>query len=132
MIRSSSDRLTWFSNPENSLHDVVTSGTGINPYRLTHFTNIDAWTQAFTLAAASEYLDVVRSSLDSPHVASDLRLPGFYRYTEALEEELSAILRGDSRADEAMDRVALAWERVTEDLGRDRQLAGSRTAGPFR
>ena len=122
------DYIEWFSNPENSLHDVVTSGTGINPYRFTHFTNIDAWTEAFSLAAASEYLDVVRSSLDSPNVALDLRLPGFYRYTEALEEELSGILRGESGLEEAMDRVMLAWEQITDDLGRERQLAAYRSA----
>jgi ribose transport system substrate-binding protein len=113
----------WFSNPENSLRDVVTSGTGINPYRFTHFTNIDAWTQALSLTAASEYLDVVRTSLDSQNLALDLRIPGFYRYTEALQEELSRILRGESPTKEAMDRVALAWERITDDLGRESQLA---------
>lgn len=122
------DYITWFSNPENSLHDVVTSGTGINPYRFTHFTNIDAWTQALSMTAASEYLDMVRTSLDSSNVALDLRIPGFYRYTQALEEELSGILRGDSNYEEAMDRVALAWERITEDLGRERQLAVYRAA----
>lgn len=128
------DYISWFSSPENSLHDVVTSGTGINPYRFTHFTNIDAWTKAFTMPAASEYLEVVRSSLDSPHVALDLRLPGFYRYTEALEKELTGILRDKSGSEEAMDRVALAWEAITDDFNRDRQLAAYRAsmdlAGP--
>ena len=122
------DYIAWFSNPENSLRDVVTSGTGINPYRFTHFTNIDAWTQALSMAAASEYLDVVRTSLDSQNVVLDLSIPGFYRYTEVLEEELSAILRGESSYKEAMDRVALAWERITNDLGRERQLAVYRAA----
>ena len=122
------DYISWFSNPENSLHDVVTSGTGINPYRFTHFTNIDAWTQALSMRAASEYLDVVRTSLDSPNVALDLRIPGFYRYTEALEEELSGILRDDVPVEEAMDRVALAWEKITDDLGREGQLAAYRAA----
>jgi multiple sugar transport system substrate-binding protein len=117
------DYIMWFSNPENSLRDVVTSGTGINPYRFTHFTNIDAWTQALSLTAASEYLDVVRTSLDSQNLALDLRIPGFYRYTEALQEELSGILQDESSAKEAMDRVALAWDRITNDLGRERQLA---------
>ena len=122
------DYISWFSSPENSLRDVVTSGTGINPYRFTHFTNIDAWTEAFTMPAASEYLEVVRSSLDSPHVALDLRLPGFHRYTEVLEKELTSILYGESAPEEAMDRVALSWEAITDDLGRDRQLADYRTA----
>ncbi len=122
------DYIMWFSNPENSLRDVVTSGTGINPYRFTHFTNIDAWTQALSITAASEYLDVVRTSLDSQNVALDLRIPGFYRYTEALEKELSGILRGETSNKEAMDRVALEWERITNDLGREKQLAVYRAA----
>jgi len=122
------DYITWFSNPENSLHDAVSSGTGVNPYRFTHFTNIDAWTQALSMTAASEYLDMVRTSLDSPNVALDLRIPGFYRYTEALEEELSAILQGNSSSRESMDRVAAAWELITDELGRERQLDAYRTA----
>ena len=117
------DYIMWFSSPENSLRDVVTSGTGINPYRFTHFTSIDAWTQALSMSAASEYLGVVRASLDSPHVAMDLRIPGFYRYTEALEDELSRILRGESPTDVAVDRIASAWESITDDLGREQQLA---------
>lgn len=122
------DYIMWLSSPENSLRDVVTSGTGINPYRFTHFTNIDAWTEAFSKTAASEYLNVVRTSLDSPHVALDLRIPGFYRYTEALEAELSGILRGDIPIDLGMGRVALAWEAITDDLGRAPQLAVYRSA----
>ncbi|MBT8428926.1 MAG: extracellular solute-binding protein, partial [Gammaproteobacteria bacterium] len=122
------DYISWFSNPENSLHDVVTSGTGINPYRFTHFTSIDAWTEALSTTAASEYLDMVRTSIDSPHAALDLRIPGFYRYTEALEKELSGVLQGDGSTREAMDRVARAWERTTDELGREKQLAAYRNS----
>ena len=68
------DYLMWYSSPENSLHDVMTSGTGINPYRYSHFANIDAWTKVFSLREAAEYLGVLIESLDSPHVALDLRL----------------------------------------------------------
>ncbi|MBM3224864.1 MAG: extracellular solute-binding protein [Candidatus Tectomicrobia bacterium] len=83
------DYIQWYASIDNSLADVVTSGTGINPYRLTHFSSIDAWTRTFSRAAAAEYLGVLRASLDSPHVALDLRLPGFFRYTEALEVQLT-------------------------------------------
>jgi len=122
------DYISWFSNPENSLRDVVTSGTGINPYRFTHFTSIDAWTEALSTTAASEYLDMVRTSIDSPNVALDLRVPGFYRYTQALEEELSRALQGDGSTREAMDHVAEAWERITDELGRDKQLEAYRAS----
>jgi multiple sugar transport system substrate-binding protein len=120
------DYIMWLSSTENSLHDVTTSGTGINPYRFTHFTSIDAWTQALSMSAASEYLEVVRGSLDSPHVAMDLRIRGFYRYTEALEDELTRILQGESEVVEGMTRAASAWEAITDDLGREQQLADYR------
>ena len=120
------DYIAWFSNPENSLQDVVTGGTGINPYRFTHFTSIDAWTQALSMSAASEYLGVVQTSLDSPHAVTDLKIPGFYRYTEALEDELGPILRGEAEVEDGMRRVASAWEAITDDLGRARQLTAYR------
>lgn len=115
--------IQWYSSPENSLRDVVTSGTGINPYRLTHFTGIDAWTRIFSRTAAAEYLEVLRASLDSPQAALDLRIPGFFRYTQALELQLTRALNGEIPVKEALDKVAAHWETITDDLGRDQQLA---------
>jgi multiple sugar transport system substrate-binding protein len=117
------DYIQWYASPENSLHDVITSGTGINPYRLTHFSSIDAWTSAFSRTAAAEYLGVLRASLDSPSVALDLRLPGFFRYTEALEEHLLQALQGTMSVKTALDAVAAAWEHITDSYGRSQQLA---------
>jgi multiple sugar transport system substrate-binding protein len=125
------DFLMWYSSPENSLSDVVTSGTGVNPYRFTHFTNIDAWNTALTRRTASEYLGVLRASLDSPHAALDLRIPGFFKYTEALELELERVLKGEGSADLALARVTAEWERITEDLGRDRQKTFYRASMGF-
>lgn len=116
------DYIMWYSSPENSLRDVVTAGSGINPYRLSHFAQIDAWTQALSRSAAAEYLGVIQASLDSPNAALDLRVPGFHRYTEALEETLTRVLAGEVEAQAGMDQVAEAWESITDDLGRDRQL----------
>jgi hypothetical protein len=95
----------------------------VNPYRYTHFTNIDAWTKALTPRAASEYLGMLRASIDSPHVALDLRLPGFFEYTEALEIELERTLKREISARLALDRVAVKWEQITERGGRKKQKA---------
>jgi multiple sugar transport system substrate-binding protein len=115
------DYLMWYSSPENSLKDVVSSGTGINPYRYTHFSNIDAWSKAFTPRAAAAYLGVLKTSLDSPNVALDLRLPGFHDYTESLEVELERVLRDGKSAQLAMNGVAVQWEAITEKRGRGKQ-----------
>jgi multiple sugar transport system substrate-binding protein len=117
------DYIMWYADPQNSLRDVVTSGTGINPYRLTHFSSIDAWTQAFSRTAASEYLNVLKTSLDSPHVALDLRIPGFARYTNALEVQLSRALTDEISVAQALENVKDTWEAITDELGREQQLS---------
>ncbi len=117
------DYITWYSSPENSMNDVVSSGTGINPYRFTHFLNIDAWIKAFSKSAAADYLAVLRSSLDAPNVALDLRIPGFFLYTEALEIELTEILKDEVSVEEGLDRVAARWQVITDKYGPDKQLS---------
>ncbi len=115
--------IMWYSSPENSLSDVVTSGSGINPYRYSHFSAIDKWTEAFSARAASEFLNVLKDSLDSPHVAMDLRIPGFNDYTEAFEIELTKALKGETTVEDAMARVADQWEGITDRHGREKQRA---------
>jgi multiple sugar transport system substrate-binding protein len=115
------DYIMWYGNPQNSLQDVISAGTGINPYRWTHFADIDAWTAAFSRRAASEYLNVLRNSLNSPNVALDLRVPGFFRYTTALEVQLSKALNRELSVKEAMDKVAAEWNVITESLGYEKQ-----------
>lgn len=117
------DYIQWYAHPDNSLHDVTTSGTGINPYRFTHFSSLDAWTKVFSRPAAAEYLQVLRASLDAPSAALDLRLPGFFWYTEVLEEQVLQALQGTVAVQAALDTVAAAWERITDQYGRPQQLA---------
>jgi multiple sugar transport system substrate-binding protein len=117
------DYIMWYASPEHSLEDVVTSGSGINPYRYSHFSAIDKWTEAFSARAASEFLTVLKDSLDSPHAALDLRIPGFNDYTEAFEIELTKALKGETTVEDAMGRVAEQWEGITDRLGREKQRA---------
>ncbi|MBF0573028.1 MAG: extracellular solute-binding protein [Desulfamplus sp.] len=115
------DYIMWFSNPENSLHDVVKSGTGINPYRYSHFFALDEWSKAFSPRAASEFLSVLKASLDSPYAALDLRILGYDEYINVLEAELTAIINGKQKIKQGMDKVALEWEKITDRLGRENQ-----------
>lgn len=115
------DFIVWFGNPENSLHDVVTSDTGINPYRYSHFMNIDAWTNLLSRQSASEYLDVIRVSLESRNIALDLRIPGFNEYTTAFEKQLFRAVKGEASVQEAMDEAAVEWEAITDRMGREKQ-----------
>ena len=115
------DFILWYGNPENSLHDAVKSDTGINPYRYSHFMNIDAWAKLFSRQSAAEYLDVIRISLESRNVALDLRLPGFNDYTKAFENALFRAVTGEAPVKQALDDAAAEWESITNRLGRERQ-----------
>ena len=84
----------WASNPENSGQAAVTGGSGVNPYRFSHFTDLDRWLKTFSPEEAKMYLAAQRGSLEAPNIALDMRLPGYFSYTEELEIELSKALSG--------------------------------------
>lgn len=113
---------------ERSGEAIVTANTGVNPYRLSHYENTTNWLKIFSEQEAKSYLSAQRASLDAPNVALDLRLPGFFSYTEILEIELSRALAGEVSPKEALDKIASEWNKLTDEFGRDNQLAAYRSA----
>jgi len=124
------DYVAWYASPENSMDDVTTGGTGINPYRLSHFENTDAWLEGdtFTREEAEDYLRVQLASIQADNVALDIRLPGYFQYTEVLEIELSRALAGEVEPQAALDAIAEEWDRLTEEFGRDAQRRAYRAS----
>ena len=57
-----------------------------------------------------------------------MRLPGYFSYTEILEIELSKALAGEVTPQQALDTVAQGWNKLTDDFGRDKQLAAYRSS----
>ena len=118
----------FLSSPEISGKAAVTGGTGVNPYRISHTTNMDLWKTLFTEREAKEYLAGQANSLAAENVVLDMRLPGYFSYTEVVEIELSKALAGEVTAQQALDTVAAEWNRLTDEFGRDSQLAAYRAA----
>ncbi len=130
---SSNKEASWhfiqhLTSPAISGKAAVTGGTGVNPYRFSHANNKELWADLFTPREAEEYLAAQVNSLDAKNVALDMRLPAYFSYTEILEIELSKALAGDVSAKEALDTVAAEWNSLTDELGRDSQLAAYRSA----
>lgn len=115
-------------SPEISKTALVTAETGVNPYRFSHYEDVENWQAIFTPAEAESYLSAQQASLDAPNVALDLRLPGFFSYTEVLEIELSRALAGEVSPQEALDAIAEQWDALTDEFGRERQLAAYRAS----
>ncbi len=122
------DFISYLSSPEVSGEATVTGGTGVNPYRISHTTNMERWASIFSEREAKEYLGAQQASVTADNVALDMRLPAYFSYTEILEIELSKALSGDVTPQEALDTVAAGWNELTDDLGREEQLAAYRAS----
>jgi multiple sugar transport system substrate-binding protein len=120
--------ISVLTSPEVSSRAAVTGGTGVNPYRSVHTENLELWADLFSEREAREYLGAQAASVSAPNVALDMRLPGYFSYTEILEIELSRALAGQVSPQEALDIVAAGWNELTDEFGRDLQLAAYRAS----
>ncbi|MFZ4814905.1 MAG: ABC transporter substrate-binding protein [Phototrophicaceae bacterium] len=116
---------SYMSQPAQANVDVTIGRTGFNPYRVSQFENTAAWVEGgFSEAGATDYLGAIGNSLNSPNMMLDLRVPQNQRYQQVvLDTVLSQFLAGEFTAEEAANEIYVRWEEITEELGRDTQLA---------
>jgi multiple sugar transport system substrate-binding protein len=122
------DFVKTLTSPEVSGQAAITGGTGVNPYRKSHTTNLELWSKIFSPTEAKEYLGAQADSINGKNVALDMRLPGYFSYTEVVEIELGKALAGQTTPQAALDAVAKEWNRLTDEFGRAKQLAAYRAA----
>jgi multiple sugar transport system substrate-binding protein len=97
--------------------------SGFQPYRNSHF-NIAEWTAAgYDEAFITSYLNSQANSYNHPNAAIEPRIPGIFQYYSVAEDELAKIFAGQYSAQEGADRIAAAWEKLTDQIGRESQLA---------
>jgi multiple sugar transport system substrate-binding protein len=116
--------LSYMSAPAQSSTDVTIGKTGFNPYRTSHFTNLDPWLKSgMSEAAAKDYLGAIESSLKSPNMILDLRIPqtAFYEQT-ALDTALAQFLAGELTTQQTMQQLNDQWNKKTDEVGRQSQL----------
>jgi len=116
--------LSYMSQPAQSSLDVTIGKTGFNPYRTSHFTNLGPWeTSGMSETAAKDYLGAISSSLKSPNMVLDLRIPqtSFYQQT-ALDTALAQFLAGELSTSQTMTQITNQWNSKTDEIGRQAQL----------
>jgi multiple sugar transport system substrate-binding protein len=97
--------------------------SGFQPYRNSHF-NIDEWVAAgYDEAFTTSYLNSEANSYNHPNAAIEPRIPGIFQYYSVAEDELAKIFAGNFDAQTGADNIAAAWERLTDQIGRERQIA---------
>ena len=97
--------------------------SGFQPYRNSHF-NIDEWVAAgYDKAFITSYLGSQANSYNHPNAAIEPRIPGIFQYYSVAEDELAKIYAGKVDAKTGADNIAAAWEKLTDQIGRDKQVA---------
>ncbi len=98
--------------------------SGFQPYRNSHFI-FEEWAEAgYDLDFVQDYLGSNADSYNHPNAAIEPRIPGIFQYYSIAEDELVRGLSGDyASAQETADAIAAAWERITDQIGRDSQIA---------
>jgi multiple sugar transport system substrate-binding protein len=98
--------------------------SGFQPYRNSHF-NYDEWEAAgYDRAFVEDYLGSNADSYNHPNAAIEPRIPGIFQYYSVAEDELAKGYAGQyGSAQETADAIAAAWEKITDQIGRDNQIA---------
>jgi multiple sugar transport system substrate-binding protein len=112
----------WYMlGPEVSLSLVLDPGTGQDLFRTSHFTS-----GVTKVIAPEDYLKVYNDCIGVLY--PELRIPGTFEYYDTLDLYVQKALTGEVDAKAALDEVAKRWEKVTDRLGREKQLEKYRAA----
>ncbi len=97
--------------------------SGFQPYRNSHF-NYDEWEAAgYDRAYIANYLGSNGDSYNHPNAAIEPRIPGIFQYYSVAEDELAKGYAGQySGAQETADAIAAAWDKITDQIGRESQI----------
>ncbi len=98
--------------------------SGFQPYRNSHF-QFDEWEEAgYDRPFVEDYLGSNLDSYNHPNAAIEPRIPGIFQYYSVAEDELAKGFAGEyGSAQETADAIAAAWERITDQIGRESQIA---------
>ena len=122
--------LSYMNQAAQSNVDVTIGATGYNPYRNSQLASTDLWVAAgMPKELAENYIGAINGALSNPNMASDMKIPGAQKYTGViLDTELARYLAGEITVEEALKNIEAGWEEVTEDFGRDSQIAAQALA----
>ncbi len=96
--------------------------SGFQPYRNSQF-NYSEWEAAgYDRAYIEDYLSSNLDSYNHPNAANEPRIPGIFQYYSVAEDELTKGLNNGTSAQEIADNIAAAWEKITDQIGRENQI----------
>jgi multiple sugar transport system substrate-binding protein len=113
------DMMTFLAKPESGLW-FVTNFTGASPYRYSQFQNVDAFaTGPLQLGqeVAEDYLMAAQETLDHPNHVTDLALPGWVQYRDAIELAVAKAMAKEATPQEALDEAKATFVVISDRMG---------------
>jgi multiple sugar transport system substrate-binding protein len=96
--------------------------SGFQAHRTSHF-QFDEWVAAgYDRKYITSYLNSQLGSYNHPNRAVEPRIPGIFQYYSIAEDELTKIFAGKVDAQTGANNIAAAWEKLTDQIGRERQI----------
>ncbi|MGE0757900.1 MAG: ABC transporter substrate-binding protein [Pirellulaceae bacterium] len=113
--------VSFMSAPESSAQVAATSHH-TTMFRDSHVAMPGTWVQPLgDTDAVRAYAETLQTLYAEPTCLITLRIPGRWRYLQALDEAVRTCIRSDTEPRTALAEVAAAWNQITEELGRDAQ-----------
>ena len=119
------DMVTHLTSVESGLW-FVTNQTGASPYRFSQFDAVDEFaTGPLQLGeeAALDYLDAAKRTIDHPNAVTDLAIPGWVQYRDALELAVAKAMADELTAQDALDEAKATFDEISERMGGLREQA---------
>lgn len=105
----------WLTSPSVGDEAIAHPKGFWDPFRKSNLAN-----KAILDRFGKDFVDVTMEN--SNYAVSLLLIEGNYEYFKILDNNLADVMNGNIKPDEAAKRIAAGWDRVTEDIGRKRQI----------
>ena len=96
--------------------------SGFQVHRNSHFILPEWYNAGYKKDYITPYLSSQYGSYTHPNRAVEPRIPGIFQYYSLAEDELAKVFAGKESAQAGADNIAAAWEKLTDQLGREQQI----------
>ncbi|MGY8750243.1 MAG: hypothetical protein ACKVHR_19555 [Pirellulales bacterium] len=113
--------LKWL--PDKAISKVTMAASALSgPFRASHLGEMTRWTGDWVSeTSAFQYADVIEQNHQRGVVLMFPRIPQASRYLEALDVAVRLVIAGELEAQAGLDAVALQWDDITDEIGRESQ-----------
>jgi multiple sugar transport system substrate-binding protein len=112
--------IQWLTSPSIGAEAIAHPQGFWDPYRSSNLTD-----EAILKRYGRQHVETTLEN--TKYTVSLLMIEGNYEYFKILDNNLADVMSGNISAEEAAQRIEAAWNRVTEDIGRDRQIKAWRS-----